>query len=135
MIRGAFQRHGGSNGGVEAGDLTGLALGLGRAGGGLGRGDGGDLFGAVGAASIELQRVPAEAETAQDDRAGRQGGDADGQPTDRRQAPKDDRRRHGNTFRSSSKCGPSRRRGQSPPQTKATPRSRAAALMASAISG
>jgi len=121
-------------GGVEAGDLAGLRLGLGGSGGGFGAGSDRDLFGPVGAASAEVERIPTEAEAAQNDGDQRQHRDAHGQPAQRRHGPEDPRR-HGNTFRSSSKWGPSRRRGQSPPQTKATPFAFAAALMLSAMRG
>ena len=131
----AVQRHGGSDGGIEAGDLARLTLGLGGAGGGLRGRDGRDLFGALGAASVELERVPAKAETAQDDGRRSQSREADDDPAGRGQAPEKDKRPHGKTFRSSSKCGPSRKDGQSPPQTRATPLAFAAALMASAMRG
>ncbi len=132
----AFQRHGGLEGGVEAGDLIGLTLGFGGSGGGLLGGDDGRGLGAVQPSSVEVERVPAKAKAAEDDGEGGQNGDAEGEPAHRRQGPQDRRQTdHGNTFRSSSKCGPSRRRGQSPPQTRATPFAFAAALMASAMRG
>ena len=132
--RDAVQRRGGLNGGVEAGDLTGLPLGFGRSGGGLRDGCGRGGLGAVKTSAAEVEGIPAKAEAAEHEGDDRQDRDADGQPAQRLKRPQD-RRRHGNTFRSSSKCGPSRKRGQSPPQTMATPLALAAALIASAIRG
>lgn len=133
---GAFQRHGGLDGGVEAGDLAGLTLGLGGSGGSLLRGGGDRGLGAVEPSPVEAERIPAEAETAEDDGSDGEDEDAEGQPAHRRQGPQDRRQAdQGNTRRSSSKCGPSRRRGQSPPQTRATPFAFAADLMASAMRG
>lgn len=49
--------------------------------------------------------------------------------------PQNGGRPHGNTLRSSSKCGPSRSVGQSPPQTMGVPCRTAAALKAAAMRG
>ncbi len=130
----AVQRHRGSDGGVEADDLTRLTLGFGGSGRRLGRGQGRDLFGAVKPSSGQVEWVPSKAEPAQRGRHDREGRDPEGEPTQRGQRS-EERRRQGNTFRSSSKCGPSRSRGQSPPQTRATPLALAAALIASAMRG
>lgn len=64
----------------------------------------------------EAEGVPVQPQTAPDDK---QGGDQDdqGQPGPKRsKAPQDRSGTHGKAFRSSSKCGPSRKVGQSPPQ-------------------
>lgn len=76
---------------------------------------------------LPVERIPAQAEAAgQRDRGGGEGQrqQARGQPAQGRAgqaADQKQRRLHGKALRSSSKCGPSRRRGQSPPQTRATP--------------
>lgn len=61
---GAFDRHGGSEGGIETVDLTGLGQGLGGSGGGFSRRGDGDLFRAIGAAAAEVERIPAKAQPA-----------------------------------------------------------------------
>ena len=122
-------------GSVQSGDLTGLALGLGRAGGGVGTSQIGGGLGPIGATPREVERIPAKAEATEqygdhgDTREDRR------QPPERRQAAKNYGGTQGNTRRSSSKCGPSLRVGQSPPHTMATPRPCAAAFTASAMRG
>lgn len=99
--------------------LGGAALSFELAGSGLGLRNLGPLLQGARAALGPAERIPAkpEAVTKNDqEQHGRQqqqrGG---GQPWPGRE------RRHGNAFRSSSKCGPSRRLGQSPPQTTGVP--------------
>jgi len=122
-------------GGVQSGDLTGLTLGLGRAGGGFGASQIGGGLGPVGASAGEIERVPAKAEAAEQQGDEGKTGNHQRQPTHRRQGSQDGGGSHGNTRRSSSKCGPSLSLGQSPPQTMATPRSCAAAFTARAMRG
>ena len=132
----AFQRHGGLDGGLKPGDLTGLRVRLGGSGGGLLDGHGGGGLGALETSPTEIERVPAKAETAEDEGDHGEDSDARSEPSHRREGAQDRRQTgHGNTRRSSSKCGPSRRRRQSPPQTRATPLALAAALIASAMRG
>ena len=120
---------------IEAAGLTGHAFRFEAAGQGVrvGRGDPG--LGPLQPALAEAERVPAQAETMAEDgcdddqRRDRQA------PAERRQDPQDGQPLHGNTFRSSSKWGPSRSVGQSPPQTIAVPCRAAAALNAAAMRG
>ena len=132
--RGALQGHGGLESGVEAVDLADLARRLGGSGCGLPFSHGGPSLGPLEPLSVEVERIPAKAEPAQHHGGRREHAHSDDQPPHGRQG-REKRGPHGNTFRSSSKCGPSRRRGQSPPQTRATPLAFAAALMASAMRG
>lgn len=90
---------------------------------------------------LSAERIPAQAEIpGQRDDGGGEGKrqQASGQPV---QGPAGQepyqklRWRHGKALRSSSKWGPSRRRGQSPPQTRAAPCACAAALNAAAMGG
>lgn len=125
----------GLQGGVEARHLTGLAPGFGGTRGGIALGDDGGGLGPIGAASGEVERVPAKAETTQNQSDDGQHGDPGHKPAQRRQGAQEGGRAHGNTRRSISKCGPSRKVGQSPPQTMAVPCSAAAAFTASAMRG
>lgn len=81
----------------------------------------------------QVERIPAQTDPATDsDRENRhRRGQYD--PADRGRQAK--QRPHGNTRLSSSKCGPSRSVGQSPPQTMAVPWRAAAALKAAAMRG
>lgn len=133
--RGGFDPPGDGMGGVQPGDLPGLTQGLGRAGGGIGTGQIGGGLGPVGAAAGQIERVPAKAETAEHNGHDGHASEDHRQPTDRGQAAKKRGGAHRNTRRSSSKWGPSRKVGQSPPQTMATPRSCATAFTASAMRG
>lgn len=67
------------------------------------------------------ERIPAKAQPVPDQQGGPQHERNSEAPAKRRNGAQVNPRRHGKTFRSSSKCGPSRRLGQSPPQTMATP--------------
>ena len=83
----------------------------------------------------QVERIPAKAQSMPkndgraDERYGQQ------TPAGWSQHPQQRPRPHGNTLRSSSKCGPSRSLGQSPPQTMAVPWRTAAALKAAAMRG
>ncbi len=116
---------------LKAARLNAGALDFQSAGAGVGGGDLGLLFDPLQSARVEPQRIPAQAQAAPSQQQGDdQQGDA--QPDARaRHEP----RAHGKPFRSSSKCGPSRRVGQSPPQTMAVPCRAAAAFMAAAMRG
>ena len=83
----------------------------------------------------EAEGVPAQPD-APPDRRGQNKGDRHHQPpSPRRQRPQNASPPQGNTLRSSSKCGPSRSVGQSPPQTRGVPCRTAAALKAAAMRG
>ncbi len=132
---GGVQTAGGGQDGVQPGDLTRLGLGFCGTDLGFGPGNGGRSLGAIGATPRQVERVPAKAETAQDEGGNREAHEADREPTQRRQRAQHGDGGHGNTRRSSSKCGPSRRVGQSPPQIRATPCSLAAVFTVSAMRG
>jgi len=85
--------------------------------------------------SGDTERIPAQSDAVSQDREGYGEHRQQRQPANRRQRPEEGGRAHGNTFLSSSKCGPSRRVGQSPPQTMAVPCLAAAALNAAAMRG
>jgi len=106
------------------------ALALEPAGGGVGLGHGGQGFGGLGPSTRSVERIPAKSERL--DQQGEDNGGGDGCEPPARGFQK---RLHGNTFRSSSKCGPSRSFGQSPPHTMAVPWRTAAALKAAAMRG
>ncbi len=90
------------------------------ASGGVGLGRRGALLGRLKAATRTVERVPAEPKRLDQTGEDHEGGDNREAPADRLQE-RNDGRSHGNTFRSSSKCGPSRSFGQSPPHTIAVP--------------
>ena len=119
----------------EAAGLFGHAFGFKAAREGLRRSRGGVRLGRPQTPLGEAERVPAQAEAvtqrydSEGERHDQQGPAGRGQHPQERQPP------HGNTFRSSSKCGPSRSLGQSPPQTMAVPCRTAAALKAAAMRG
>lgn len=86
-------------------------------------------------ARAEAERIPVEAQAPTGDEKNRHQDRGQHPPAQRGQGPEQDARAHGKTFRSSSKCGPSRRLVQSPPQTMAVPCRAAAALKAAAMRG
>lgn len=105
------------------------------AGGGVGPGDLGLRLGRREAAGREIEGIPAESQSVtqqDDDQESRRRQE---RPAERRKGAQEGSRGHGKTFRSSSKCGPSRRVAQSPPQTMAVPWRTAAALKAAAMRG
>lgn len=116
-------------------DLGVRSLDLQAARGGVGAGGFGLCFGGVESMSGAIERIPPQPKSLADDcqqaktRRQRQ------KPAERIEDAQKGERPHGKAFRSSSKCGPSRRRGQSPPQTTAVPWRAAAALNAAAIRG
>ncbi|SFS75861.1 hypothetical protein SAMN05192570_2371 [Brevundimonas viscosa] len=105
---------------------SGRRVGLGRRRAGLG---GGDL------SPGSVERVPAKAQAVGEKDEGRDGGCDQHRRRGGSGQPEDVPGAHGNAFRSSSKCGPSRSRGQSPPQTIGVPCRAAAALNAAAMRG
>jgi hypothetical protein len=116
---------------LKAARLNAGALDFQCTGAGVSGGDLGLLLRALQSARIEPERIPAQPQTA----PGQQQGDDQqnhAQPSGR---AAHEPRAHGKAFRSSSKCGPSRRVGQSPPQTMAVPCRAAAAFMAAAMRG
>ena len=94
-------------------------------------------LGAAQPAAAQVEGVPAQAEAVPYDREQSAQAQHGGGPAQRRKDAKrvPERRAQGKTFRSSSKCGPSRRVGQSPPQTTAVPCRTATALNAAAMRG
>ena len=86
---GAFQGHGGLKGGIDPDDLGGLTFDFGGAGGGLGCRDGGGLFGAIGPATGQVERIPAKAEAAEDQDDRSEGHEAQREPAERRKCAKD----------------------------------------------
>jgi len=120
---------------VDPPGLDGRGLDLEATGGGVRLRVGGAGLGGFETAAEPVERVPAEAETVrkQDDRGeGQRRGQGPSRGSDQ---PEQIARAHGKAFRSSSKCGPSRSRGQSPPQTIGVPCRAAAALKAAAMRG
>ena len=119
----------------EAAGLFGHAFGFEAARDGVRHGGLGVRLGGSQTPPGQAERIPAQAKPmaeagdSDDKRYGQQA------PTGRSQHPQGRQRPHGNTFRSSSKCGPSRNLGQSPPQTMAVPCRMAAALKAAAMRG
>lgn len=117
----------------ETAGLLGHSLGLEPARTGVGSGDRRAAFRRPQAPPRQVERIPAQTEALADDdqedhqRYGQH--DPAGAGRQAKQGP------HGNTRRSSSKCGPSRSVGQSPPHTMAVPCRTAAALKAAAIRG
>ena len=93
----------------------------------------GSSFGGVQTPPGETERIPAQTCAVARRHGGDDGGGRQQEPGARVQAAKQRDDPHGNTFRSSSKCGPSRSVGQSPPQTMAVPWRAAAALNAAAM--
>ena len=67
------------------------------------------------------ERIPAEAQPVQADQRRPENPHPDQHPAPKGQGPQKRQTPHGNTFRSSSKWGPSLRLVQSPPQTMAVP--------------
>lgn len=106
---------------VEAAGHVGLTGGFEFARHGLGPPGDCRGFGGSEAPPAETEGVPGQSDATAEQNGGddqRHEGQAKG---DRPQPAKERPGRHGNTFRSSSKCGPSRSFGQSPPQTMAVP--------------
>ena len=120
--------------GFQMAGLNDGALDLEPTGGRVGLGRRGANFGRLDPPARAVERVPAEPERLDQQDEGDNGGDSRNHPGDRLQRRRMGRR-HGNIFRSSSKCGPSRSFGQSPPQTIAVPCRTAAALKAAAMRG
>lgn len=98
-----------------------LRPGLEPAGGGIGLCVGGAGLGRLEPASGQIQGVPPEPQAIQANQTRPEPRRRDQQPAPDGQGPDDLGRPHGNTFRSSSKWGPSFSRAQSPPQTIAVP--------------
>jgi len=119
----------------ETAGLGRRALDLDPAGMGVRGGGGGPLFGRRLTARADAEGVPVKTESASDDQHDDDQSHRRDPEAERRQGPQDFARGHGKAFRSSSKCGPSRRDFQSPPQTMAVPCRAAAALKAAAIRG
>lgn len=120
---------------VELAAEIGRALDLEATGGGVCDSSLGPPFSGFQTAGAEPERIPAETHASPDHGHGRDQGDSHDEPAERRQGAQDQARAHGKALRSSSKCGPSRRVGQSPPQTMAVPCRAAAALKAAAMRG
>lgn len=99
------------------------------------RGGPDELFGRRQTTRAKAEGIPVKAEPPSDDQNDDDQDHRRRTQAQRRQGPQDAARAHGKTFRSSSKCGPSRREVQSPPQTIAVPCRTAAALKAAAIRG
>jgi len=120
---------------IEAARLFGRALDLEPTR--LGVGPGGDRpgLGCRQTAPGQIERVPAKAEAPAERHDGDKGQRHSHAPAERAKGAQNREAPHGNTLRSSSKCGPSRRVGQSPPQTIAVPCRAAAALNAAAMRG
>lgn len=116
---------------LKAARLTATALDFQSAGAGVGGGDLDLLLGPLQSARVEPERIPAQSQTA----PGQQQGDDQQHDAQPDTCAGHEPRAHGKAFRSSSKCGPSRRVGQSPPQTMAVPCRAAAAFMAAAMRG
>ena len=107
--------------GFKTAGLIGHAFGFELPGFGVGDRDGRPRLGRPGAPPREIERVPAQAKPAPHGREGDDHGQHQNDPTSGREDAQDRHRPHGNTVRSSSKCGPSRRVVQSPPQTIGVP--------------
>lgn len=101
---------------VQAGALVGLARLLEAAGVRVGLSRLGAGFGGAQAPAGEIERVPAQPD-AMRRRQHQDDDDHGGEPG----RPRSEAGHHGKAFRSSSKWGPSRSLGQSPPQTIAVP--------------
>lgn len=119
----------------EAAGLFGHAFGFEPAREGVRGGGGGVRLGRPQPSLGQAERIPAQAEAVAEPDDGEDEGRKQQTPSDRGRRPEERRHPHGNTFRSSSKCGPSRSLGQSPPQTMAVPCRAAAALKAAAMRG
>lgn len=120
---------------VEATGLIPGGLDLQPSGGGIGDSDGVPGFSGFPPALRQPQRIPANPQPVQGDQAQGQCRPDEHGPAPGRQSAQPRQPPHGNTRRSSSKWGPSRRRVQSPPQMIAVPWRAAAALNAAAIRG
>lgn len=101
--------------------LSGRALDLEGASRGVGGQRIGSTFRCLDAAGLKPERIPVEAEAATGDDKDRQDHPSQQSTPPRRQGSENNPGIHGKAFRSSSKCGPSRRLVQSPPQTMAVP--------------
>lgn len=110
-------------------------LDLESAGGSLRLGERRRRFGHLEPVSGQAEGIPAETQPGENDQAQPQNPDQTQCPTPRGQDPQHWRDLQGNTFRSSSKWGPSLKLLQSPPQTIAVPCRTAAALNAAAMRG
>lgn len=120
---------------VETTDLVGRAFPLEPPRRGIGFGRRGPRLGGGEAAAGPVEGVPPKPQAMGEQDKGRRSGDGQGRPCGGTGRPQDAARDHGKAFRSSSKCGPSRSRGQSPPQTIGVPCRAAAALKAAAMRG
>ena len=103
--------------------------------GGVGFGDRGPRLGGGHAPAGAVKGVPAEPQRLAGERENDHAGEDERRPRNRPGEAEEMARAHGKAFRSSSKCGPSRRRGQSPPQTMGVPCRAAADLKAAAMRG
>jgi len=113
--------------------LGGGAFDLESSGEGVGGGGVGSTLRRLKTAGAEAERIPVEAQPPTGDEQDRDQRRHQQSPAQRGQGAQKGARAHGKTFRSSSKCGPSRRLVQSPPQTMAVPCRAAAALKAAAM--
>ena len=120
---------------VEATGLIDRALDLKPARRGVGGGGPGPLLGRLEPPLAQTERIPVDAEAPAEHEQDDEPGERRQTQAHGRQGAQDQPRVHGKAFRSSSKCGPSRRVGQSPPQTRAVPCRAAAALKAAAMRG
>lgn len=120
---------------VQAAGHVARAVDLEAAGGRVGGGRAGATFSGLKPPGAEIEGIPAKPEASSEHEHNREQGEARQTPGKWRQRAQDQPRAHGKAFRSSSKCGPSRSVGQSPPQTMAVPCRAAAALKAAAMRG
>lgn len=121
---------------VQGQPLTGLPLDFQPTGSSVRACDLGPGLGRLQTSPGEIERIPAEAQTppGHDHKEDEQD-KHNTPPSGRRQDSRQGRPLHGKTFRFSSKWGPSRRRGQSPPQTTGVCSRTDAALNAAAMRG
>ncbi len=120
---------------VDASGLRDRGLDLELAGDGVRLGHGGAGLGRFETPLGEAERVPPQTRAATEEDRGDESEQEGQRPAGGADQPEQVARAHGKAFRSSSKCGPSRRRVQSPPQTMGVPCRAAAALKAAAIRG
>lgn len=120
---------------IEAAGLIGHSLEFETARRHIGRRRPGARFGVIQAPRRHVERIPTQPEPAPGHENGHQYGGDQQEPDDGLRPPQKRQRRHGKAFRSSSKWGPSRSFGQSPPHTMVVPCRAAAALKAAAMRG